>query len=101
MLATIAEEKLFVSKQFKSFIILMWSYYQPAIIKKTCCPYILYMVTFGYMVAYVTTDLLDSTIIEDGSQHGLFWSLIFLLLTDAALWTFFFLNELRNLRDNP
>ena len=60
MLATISQEKLFISKQFKAFITLMWKYYQPAIIKKTFYPFIFYMVTYMYMVAYVTADLLDS-----------------------------------------
>ena len=55
-----------------------------------------------YMVAYVTADLLDSTIIEDGAaEHGTFWCLIFLLSADSVLWTFFFLNEFSAFREDP
>ena len=53
-----------------------------------------------YLAAYVTTDLLDTSIIED-NEHGTFWCLILILIADSILWTFFFINEFSSFIENP
>ena len=76
----------------------MWGYYQPAIIKYTLIPYILYMLTFMHLVTYVSGDLLDGTNTH-AEEHN--YKLFFLLIASLVSWLHFLRMELKSLIQRP
>lgn len=66
ILVNFGENKLFKQESIKSFIKLMWSYYQPAIIRKIFLPYCIYMTIMILLASKGVGEYLDTL----ESQHN-------------------------------
>lgn len=59
LLVKFGEKKLYKMESFRIFIELMWSYYQPAIIKWIFAPYCIYMTCFIFLASKGAGSYLD------------------------------------------
>tara|TARA_B110000285_G_C15009741_1_gene555773 strand:- start:11 stop:247 length:237 start_codon:yes stop_codon:yes gene_type:complete len=60
LLATEANDQCLTKKSIKTFVDLMWTYYQPAIIKRIFIPYVIYLVALSLCAAQLTAKFLEA-----------------------------------------
>ena len=53
------DTQVLVYKNIKAFVELLWSKYQPCIIKKVFLPFIIYMIIFIYISSFLGVDLVS------------------------------------------
>jgi len=47
LLATEANNQVLVKKSIRTIVDLLWKYYQPVIIRRIFCPYLIYLITIS------------------------------------------------------